>query len=146
MRRDPRRECETFGGFGGFGRFLGSAFRLGACDVRIPLRDLLRRQRSDGLHAGFTVEFDGDGQDVQRYDVTLLASTGGSPWDVSQDLVDTYLSRTGSTSIKAAIESDGTLGGAAYATRVLSWRDYGTLSFGTVDYFGVRFTVEVWPT
>ena len=86
-----------------------------------------------------------NGQDVQRYDVTLLASTGGSPWDVSQDLVDTYLSRTGSTSIKAAIEGDGTLGGAAYATRVLSWRDYGTLSFGTSEFFGVRFTVEVWP-
>lgn len=87
-----------------------------------------------------------NGGDTQRYEVTLLASAGGSPWDISQDLVDTYLSRSGATSIKAVIEAGGTLGGAAHATRVLSWRDYGTLSFGTADYFGVRFTVEVWPT
>ena len=87
-----------------------------------------------------------NGGDIQRYEILLLATSAGTPWDVAQALVDTYLSRTGSTSIKAAIEGDGTLGGAAYATRVREWRDYGTLSFGTVEYFGVRFTVEVWPT
>jgi hypothetical protein len=86
-----------------------------------------------------------NGQDIQRYDVTLLAATAGTPWDVSQNLVDAYLSRSGSLSIKAAIEADRTLGGAAHTVRVVSWQDYGTLAFGAVEYFGVRFVVEVWP-
>lgn len=83
--------------------------------------------------------------DTARYELTLLAVPVGSPFDIAQDIVDAYLPRTGTYSIKAAIEGDKTLGGVVDAVRVTGWREYGSISYGGTEYFGVRFAVEVWP-
>ena len=86
------------------------------------------------------------GGDLARFEVVLLASAAGGPWDVAQDKVDAYLARSGSGTIRGAIQGDVTLGGTAHSARVIGWRDYGTLGYGGAEYFGARLTVEVWPT
>ena len=62
----------------------------------------------------------------------------------AQDSLDAFLASSGSDSIKAAIEGDITLGGAAMSVRVISATDYGEyeVSQGT-SFLGVTFIVEV---
>jgi DNA-binding NtrC family response regulator len=64
---------------------------------------------------------------------------------LAQDAVDQYLNSTGALSIKAAVEADVTLGGAAYTSRVTGWSDYGTIVIGGTEYMGARLSVEAWP-
>lgn len=54
-----------------------------------------------------------------------------------------YTSGTGAQSIKAAIESDRTLGGAADSVRVTSAGNIGIYGYGEADYLGIEFAVEV---
>jgi hypothetical protein len=49
----------------------------------------------------------------------------------------------GENSVKAAIEADRTLGGAADTCRVTSMRNYQQVSVGETVYLGVEFEVEV---
>lgn len=62
----------------------------------------------------------------------------------AQDSLDTFLQSSGSSSVKAAIEGDITLGGAAMSVRVVSASDYGEyeVNQGT-SYLGVTFNLEV---
>lgn len=60
-----------------------------------------------------------------------------------QEKIDEYLASSGATSIKAAIESDVTLGGAAHTLRVRSASGFGVYNIAGSDYLGVEFTVEV---
>ena len=55
----------------------------------------------------------------------------------------TFSSGTGAQSIKAAIESDRTLGGAADSVRVTSAGNIGIYGYGEADYLGIEFAVEV---
>ena len=81
---------------------------------------------------------------ADRYEIPVILYVTQIDAETSQDALDEYLASTGSTSVKAAIEGDGTLGGAAMDTRVISAGDYGgyEISQGTT-YLGVTFTVEV---
>lgn len=90
----------------------------------------------------FDLSIDGD---MVRYEVVLLASQMSSPWDIAQDKVDSYLTRSGSGTIRGAVQADVSLGGTAHSARVIGFKDYGTISFSGVEYFGVKVTVEVWP-
>lgn len=60
-----------------------------------------------------------------------------------QDKLDKYLSGSGDFSIKAAIESDKTLGGACDTLRVTS-AESGTYQTGDIDYLSYRFRVTVY--
>ena len=62
----------------------------------------------------------------------------------AQDSLDAFLASSGGSSVKAAIEGDLTLGGAAMSARVVSATDYGEyeVSQGT-SYLGVTFNIEV---
>jgi hypothetical protein len=53
-----------------------------------------------------------------------------------------YMSGSGASSVKAAIEADVTLGGVAHSTRVLT-ADPRPMTVGSVEYFGAEFNVEV---
>lgn len=86
-----------------------------------------------------------DGGMVARFDLVLLACQVGTAYDVAQAAVDQYLDATGALSIKAAVEADVTLGGAAYTSRVTGWADYGTIVVGGTEYMGARLSVEAWP-
>ena len=61
----------------------------------------------------------------------------------AQSTLDAYLDSTGSASIKAAIESDKTLAGAAHSLRVTDWSGYGPLAIGDAQYLTVTFRVVV---
>lgn len=61
-----------------------------------------------------------------------------------QALLDTFLSHTGASSIKAAIEADKTLGGTARTLRVERLHGYGMWSVAANEYLGAQFDVRVW--
>ena len=59
------------------------------------------------------------------------------------DRLDKYLAGSGDFSIKAAIESDKTLGGACDALRVTS-AESGTYQTGDIDYLSYRYRITVY--
>lgn len=72
----------------------------------------------------------------------VVPITGGI--EKAQDLLDPYLDDAGSTSIRVAIEGDGTLGGVVDDLVVQGWRDYGIFPVGGIEYLGAAFDVEVY--
>ena len=81
---------------------------------------------------------------ADTYEIPVIVYISRVDAQTSQDDVDAYLASTGATSVKAAIESDSTLGGAAMSVRVISATDYGEyeVTQGT-SFLGVTFNVEV---
>ena len=61
----------------------------------------------------------------------------------AQSSLDAFLDSTGTSSVKTAIESDKTLGGAAHSLRVADWSGYGPLAIGDAQYLTVTFRVMV---
>ena len=86
----------------------------------------------------------GTGDSLYTLPVRLYVSR----WDAtrSQDLLDPYLATTGAQSIRAAIEGDRTLGGAANTTRVIRATNYGQYVIDGITYIGCDFTVEAEAT
>lgn len=60
-----------------------------------------------------------------------------------QDKLDKYLAGSGDFSIKTAIESDRTLGGACDTLRVTS-AESGTYQMGDIDYLSYRYRLTVY--
>jgi len=81
---------------------------------------------------------------ADTYEVPVILYISRIDAETSQDTVDSYLVASGANSIKAAIESDPTLGGAAMSVRVISATDYGEyeVTQGT-SFLGVTFNIEV---
>lgn len=81
---------------------------------------------------------------ADTYEIPVIVYISRIDAQTAQDEVDNYLASTGATSVKAAIESDPTLGGAAMSVRVISASDYGEyeVTQGT-RFLGVTFNVEV---
>ena len=81
---------------------------------------------------------------ADTYEVPVILYISRIDAETSQDTVDSYLASSGATSVKAAIESNPTLGGAAMSVRVISASDYGEyeVTQGT-SFLGVTFNVEV---
>lgn len=61
----------------------------------------------------------------------------------AQDNLDKYLQGSGDYSIKTAIESDLTLGGACNTLRVIS-AESGTYNAGDVEFISYRYRITVW--
>lgn len=57
--------------------------------------------------------------------------------------LDAYLAKSGSSSVKAAIEGDQTLGGVAEWLHVVEARNYGRFNYNQVAYYGCEFLVVV---
>ncbi len=81
------------------------------------------------------------GSDTFTFQVLVIA--GRIAERSAQSTLDAYLDSTGSASIKAAIESDKTLAGAAHSCRVTGWSGYGPLAIGDAQYLTVNFSVTV---
>lgn len=62
----------------------------------------------------------------------------------AQTKLDNYLSWDGTTSVRAAIEADKTLGGVASNLIVKSAGNISTIDIGDVSYFAVDFAVTVY--
>lgn len=81
------------------------------------------------------------GADSYTFTVRVLVARASER--AAQRALFGYTSGTGTQSIKAAIESDKTLGGSADTVRVTSAGNLGIYSYGDADYLGAEFTVEV---
>lgn len=98
----------------------------------------------DGGRGRQAVNYDmtmGRGSDSFLYTIIVLVSLINER--SSTDQLDAYLAGSGATSVKAAVESDETLGGAADFVRVTGVHNYGTIDYGGQTYMGAEFVVEV---
>jgi hypothetical protein len=89
-----------------------------------------------------TIDFDlnaNRGADTFTFIVYVLV--GRADDRTAQNRLDGYV--VGESSVKAAIEADRTLGGAANTCRVTTMRNYQQVSIGETVYLGVEFEVEV---
>ena len=73
--------------------------------------------------------------------VNVLVIVGRVDERTAQSNLDAYVSSTGSSSIKLAIEGDKTLGGVVFDTRVSEMRNYGQLPVSEIVYLTAEFTV-----
>ena len=92
-----------------------------------------------------TLNFDSTMQrGSDTYEVPVILYVSKVDAETGQDSLDSYLAASGANSIKAAIEGDTTLGGAAMSVRVVNATDYGEyeVTQGT-SFLGVTFNLEV---
>lgn len=94
-----------------------------------------------------TVEYD---QAFQRglavYTFTVTVIVGRAAERIAQRRLNDYCDNTGSSSVKAAIESDKTLGGAAFDVRVVSMDNIGSLQANDAVYLAAEFTVNAYAS
>jgi len=91
-----------------------------------------------------TVEYDTTIQrGADKYEIPVFVYVSRVDAQDSQETLDGYLASTGSSSVKAQIESDVTLGGAANSCRVIEAKEVGVYTVNNIDYLGVEFIVEV---
>lgn len=81
--------------------------------------------------------------DVTDYNFRIILLLQLSTLVYAQEDLDPYLDPSGSLSIRAAINGDGTLGGAAHWTRLARCSRYGEIEHNGIKYFGAEFPVEV---
>ena len=77
------------------------------------------------------------------YNFTVSVIVGRVAERVAQARLDTYIS-TGTGGIKAAVESDKSLGGAAYDVRVSEMTNVGAVQIGDATYLACDFAVAVY--
>ena len=82
------------------------------------------------------------GLDEYAFTVTLIA--GRQDARNGQAVMDAYCAPTGAGSIKTAIESDKTLGGACQSLKVTELSAYGSTSIGDTIYLTADFSVIVY--
>jgi hypothetical protein len=78
---------------------------------------------------------------MQTYVFNVLVIVGRVDERTAQSSLDGYVSSTGSSSIKLAIEGDKTLGGVVFDTRVTEMRNYGQLPVSEIVYLTAEFTI-----
>jgi hypothetical protein len=78
-----------------------------------------------------------------EYEFSVMVIVGRVDERMAQNKLDAYCSGTGAQSIKAAIESNRTLGGEAFDCRVTSLRNYSQVSVADVTYLSAEFAVQV---
>ena len=81
----------------------------------------------------------GRGMDTTTFRIILIVSRAAEKQ--AQNSLDAYCATTGTTSIKAAVEGDKTLGGTVFDCRVTEMRNYGQISVGDVTYLGCEFVI-----
>ncbi len=80
---------------------------------------------------------------MSEYNFVISVVAGRVAERRAQETLDTYIS-AGTATIKAAVESDKTLGGAAFDVRVSEMTNIGAVSLGEVIYLGADFNVQVY--
>lgn len=92
-----------------------------------------------------TITFDSAmARGMDEYAFTIMVIVGRADARTSQGEADAYCNPTGSKSIKTAVQSDRTLGGAAQTVRVTSMRNYASITAGDVTYLAAEFAVIVY--
>jgi len=86
------------------------------------------------------------GRGMDEYAFTILVIVGRVNERTAQDALDGYCDPTGTTSVKAAMLADRTLGGTAKDSRVTEMRNYQGLVIGDATYLAAEFVVQVIAT
>lgn len=81
---------------------------------------------------------------LHTYDFTVTVIVGRTSERNAQGRLDAYADPTGATSVKTALESDPTLGGAAQTLRVTRTNGNQVVQVGETIYAAVEFTVVVY--
>lgn len=84
------------------------------------------------------------GRGLDTMEFSVLCIVGRVDERSAQATLDAYCATTGTASIKAAIESDATLGSAISDLRVTEMRNYTSLNVGDVTYLAAEFAVTVY--
>ena len=91
-----------------------------------------------------TLEYDSTmARGADTYSIPVFLYVSRVDAQDSQDTLDAFLASTGSSSVKAQVESDITLGGEAQSVRVVEADNYGVYTINNIDYLGVEFMIEV---
>lgn len=91
-----------------------------------------------------TIDYDlsfGRGHDTYNFDIVVIGHRMSERQ--AQSNLDAYCNPTGALSVKTALESDRTLGGAAYSLQVTGMSSYTALPLGETTYLAATFTVVV---
>jgi hypothetical protein len=91
------------------------------------------------------IEYDkafGHGLHLYRYDVIVIAVRASER--IAQSVLDAYCDPSGASSVKAAIESDRTLGGIAQTLHVGQRTDIKALQISETTYLAAYFDVQVY--
>jgi len=80
---------------------------------------------------------------LNTYNFTVTVVVGRVSERTSQSSLDAYCSPTGASSVKLAVESDRTLGGAAYDCVVTTMRNYGSITVAENTYLAAEFDLVV---
>lgn len=86
------------------------------------------------------------GRGLDQFAITVRVYVSKASDRAGQDKLDGYLAGSGASSIKAAIEADKTLGGAAQTLKVVAVTGYGVYEVGGVDYLGAEFSVVIYAS
>jgi len=89
-----------------------------------------------------TISYDDSFQrGTTTYQFIVTVIVGRADDRSAQNKLDSFVSSTGTASIKLAIESDRSLGGKAFDVRVVEMRNYGSIVISEVTYLSAEFTV-----
>lgn len=81
------------------------------------------------------------GRGMNQFNFAVQVIVGRADERTAQNRLDAFCSSTGASSIKLAIESDKSLGGAVFDTRVTELRNYGSVVISEVVYLSAEFNV-----
>jgi hypothetical protein len=107
--------------------YIPDAVAVPCAIVGLPGIDYLQAMRSNIVRGEFPV----------RVLVSRASDRAG------QGALLDYMDPTGTKSVKAALDADNTLGGAASFAVLTSCKPPGVYTIGGVDYLGVEFLIDV---
>jgi len=95
---------------------------------------------SNGDFVAYDVTYDG----ADNFELTVKLLVGTAVSRTAQIELLGYLSRSGSTSVRAAIYGDKTLGGTVADLKVEGARSYGDVEWAGVVFFGAELVVTAY--
>lgn len=110
---------------------------------------LLENPQSPAFEVEFSgIEYEGAmARGLDTYEFTIRGLASSTVLDSqAQQILDLWLESTGSTSIKAALEADRTLGGSANDAEVIRVgpiREFSPISSPGTKYYGAEWTLRV---
>lgn len=84
------------------------------------------------------------GRGLDTYAFSVMVIVGRVSDRSAQASIDAFCSGSGALSIKNAVASDPTLGGACQNARVTEMTNYGSVTIGDVEYLSAEFSIQVY--
>lgn len=81
---------------------------------------------------------------LDAYEISVYVLVATSSDRKGQEKLANYVAGSGSSSVKAAIESDKTLGGACQTLRVTELTDFKNTKYGNGEFLSFRANIEIY--